>query len=340
MTVALVPEVGDTIVAINDFVVEHLPFQDVQRIVKRAQGDPVLLGVVTEEYVDENAKKPPSSFVQNIARTFSSVPDSSLAVKSFDADVRTVSSDDTKVIPQASVQKSPLRVKFRRFLRLHEEALIRLADSALEKVNEVPGLEESNNPEPTSNEAAAVEIMTQAIGFVPRIIRHNSDDTISQSHIHLNQILYSQQALLHSDDIMLNVGLSEPIQEIKEPNGTVKADLQVLGDEVLRMVAPTIDVATKLVEAAISMNVLRNMTNLASSKTASSLMPDQVPFSGTCEVQVLRSLGEWSGGIRVAEDSIHNAYCSLIESAEHYIYIENQFFISNTYGKAVRNRIG
>ncbi|KAL1549559.1 Phospholipase D zeta 2 [Salvia divinorum] len=28
------------------------------------------------------------------------------------------------------------------------------------------------------------------------------------------------------------------------------------------------------------------------------------------------------------EDSIHRAYCALIEEAEHFIYIENQFFIS------------
>ncbi|KAF9652544.1 phospholipase D [Thelephora ganbajun] len=50
---------------------------------------------------------------------------------------------------------------------------------------------------------------------------------------------------------------------------------------------------------------------------------------GTCRVQVVRSVCDWSHGV-LKEDSIQNAYCQLIREANHYIYIENQFFISNT----------
>ena len=63
-----------------------------------------------------------------------------------------------------------------------------------------------------------------------------------------------------------------------------------------------------------------------------------------------RSLSSWSGGICETEVSIQNAYIKLIEQAEHYIYIENQFFVttcnadkdsivSNQVGKALLDRI-
>ncbi|XP_062512561.1 phospholipase D1-like [Corticium candelabrum] len=57
-----------------------------------------------------------------------------------------------------------------------------------------------------------------------------------------------------------------------------------------------------------------------------------------CQTQVLRSCGEWSSGLP-PEQSILNAYISLIEQAEHFIYIENQFFITSLTG-SVGNEIG
>ncbi len=63
-----------------------------------------------------------------------------------------------------------------------------------------------------------------------------------------------------------------------------------------------------------------------------------------------RSLSAWSGGIYETESSIQNAYIQLIQQAEHYIYIENQFFVTtcdpikdsvckNQIGKALLERI-
>ncbi|KAG9042840.1 hypothetical protein FS837_010313 [Tulasnella sp. UAMH 9824] len=60
---------------------------------------------------------------------------------------------------------------------------------------------------------------------------------------------------------------------------------------------------------------------------------------GTCNVQVLRSVSDWSHGI-LPERSIQNAYIQMIREANHFIYIENQFFISNTGDKGpIENRI-
>jgi len=50
---------------------------------------------------------------------------------------------------------------------------------------------------------------------------------------------------------------------------------------------------------------------------------------GTVHAQVVRSSADWSSGILV-EHSIQNAYCEVIRNAQHFVYIENQFFITAT----------
>lgn len=46
---------------------------------------------------------------------------------------------------------------------------------------------------------------------------------------------------------------------------------------------------------------------------------------GTVNAQIVRSSADWSSGILV-EHSIQNAYSELIRNANHYVYMENQFF--------------
>ncbi|XP_043854121.1 LOW QUALITY PROTEIN: phospholipase D1 [Dromiciops gliroides] len=66
----------------------------------------------------------------------------------------------------------------------------------------------------------------------------------------------------------------------------------------------------------------------------------QVPESVHVTVQSLRSAADWSAGIKYHEESIHAAYVHVIENSKHYIYIENQFFISCADDKVVFNKIG
>lgn len=61
-------------------------------------------------------------------------------------------------------------------------------------------------------------------------------------------------------------------------------------------------------------------------------------FSPFCEVQVLRSISQWSGS-PLTETSIHTAYLDLIKSAKHFIYIENQYFISSMGGGSIKNQV-
>ncbi|KAI9839093.1 MAG: hypothetical protein M1837_002232 [Sclerophora amabilis] len=65
---------------------------------------------------------------------------------------------------------------------------------------------------------------------------------------------------------------------------------------------------------------------------------------GTVHAQIVRSSADWSSGI-LTEHSIQNAYSETIRNAQHFVYIENQFFITatgdeqapihNTIGKAI-----
>ncbi|CAK7204562.1 Phospholipase D1 [Sporothrix eucalyptigena] len=69
---------------------------------------------------------------------------------------------------------------------------------------------------------------------------------------------------------------------------------------------------------------------------------ESLGLSGTCEVQILRSASAWSLGITDVECSIQTAYISMIEESDHFVYMENQFFITSTETLNVKivNRIG
>ncbi|RDL38671.1 putative phospholipase D1 [Venustampulla echinocandica] len=64
------------------------------------------------------------------------------------------------------------------------------------------------------------------------------------------------------------------------------------------------------------------------------------PPSGV-SVQLVRSCTQWSNGVPL-EHSIANAYIEVIRNSKHFVYIENQFFITSTGDKQrpVKNKIG
>lgn len=68
------------------------------------------------------------------------------------------------------------------------------------------------------------------------------------------------------------------------------------------------------------------------------LVPRLPNNEGTCNVQLLRSVGKWSIGTKT-ESSIWNAYIDAIRNAHRFIYIENQFFIGSNAGDGVQNTI-
>ena len=70
-------------------------------------------------------------------------------------------------------------------------------------------------------------------------------------------------------------------------------------------------------------------------------LPTPARGAGTVRAQVIRSAADWSSGI-LTDHSIQNAYASIIRSAQHYVYIENQFFITATGDQQlpIRNTVG
>lgn len=67
--------------------------------------------------------------------------------------------------------------------------------------------------------------------------------------------------------------------------------------------------------------------------------PPSTETKGTGTCQILRQISEWSGSNGEVETSILQAYINLIQQAEHYIYIENQFFISSLAGNGIENEV-
>lgn len=70
---------------------------------------------------------------------------------------------------------------------------------------------------------------------------------------------------------------------------------------------------------------------------------ERLGMTGTCQIQMLRSCTTWSIGTpNKTECSIMNAYCYLIKNSQHFVYIENQFFISSCIveGTPIVNKIG
>lgn len=62
---------------------------------------------------------------------------------------------------------------------------------------------------------------------------------------------------------------------------------------------------------------------------------------GRVDCQLTRSSAKWSHNI-TTEHSIQNAYCEIIRNSKHFVYIENQFFITATGNdqKPVKNQVG
>ena len=62
-----------------------------------------------------------------------------------------------------------------------------------------------------------------------------------------------------------------------------------------------------------------------------------------CKCQIVRSYSRWSSGLSDTDDGIQEAYKQLISGAQHFIYMENQFFVSacgekdNVIGNTVVN---
>jgi len=56
-------------------------------------------------------------------------------------------------------------------------------------------------------------------------------------------------------------------------------------------------------------------------------------------ISTYRSASYWSTGCKIPERSVYKAYQMAIQRAEHYIFIENQFFISSINRASPKNKV-
>jgi len=68
-------------------------------------------------------------------------------------------------------------------------------------------------------------------------------------------------------------------------------------------------------------------------------VPRPAEAHGTMRAQIVRSAGPWSAGLDAPERSHYHAWIHAIASAHYYIYIEQQYFISDNVDSAVLNQV-
>ena len=107
---------------------------------------------------------------------------------------------------------------------------------------------------------------------------------------------------------------------------------------------PTSKTETYVQEKVSMMDRLRRLKNFGEHSEfefKNSVVPRISSSFFSHNVQVLRSAGNWSLGLHKnkVEKSIQIAYLELIDKANHFIYIENQFFISGLAGDPIQNKI-
>ncbi|VFR01732.1 unnamed protein product [Cuscuta campestris] len=122
---------------------------------------------------------------------------------------------------------------------------------------------------------------------------------------------------------------SIPLLLPQEANSRQASNLNNTQYDVIHRVDPLVDQITKQGDWWVTQEGTEFSDNLA----------DVGPRT-PCSCQIIRSVSQWSAGTRYTEDSIHTAHCSLIENAKHFVFIENQFFISGLSGdEIIQNRV-
>ncbi|KAJ3730986.1 phospholipase D [Lentinula guzmanii] len=140
-------------------------------------------------------------------------------------------------------------------------------------------------------------------------------------------------------------GLNKPEEDMYDRTKIPRMPWHDVGLQVVGQ--PTRDLARHFVQRWNYLLRIKNHT-----RTMPFLLPPpefkpgeltQMGLTGTCEMQICRSAGPWSMGTpsRI-EHSIQNAYLKAIQMSEHFVYFENQFFITSTVINDVKieNKIG
>ena len=130
----------------------------------------------------------------------------------------------------------------------------------------------------------------------------------------------------------------ENFKDIDEDHFLVPKQLETLGTKIAVATPPVDNKKKKSFYSELVNKIKKNKNNwfkdlFKANNQIETIINDKYVKKGSVpsNVQVLRSVGEWSLGLKSKESSILEAYYQLIENSKHYIFIENQFFISKSF---------
>lgn len=211
-------------------------------------------------------------------------------------------------------------------------------------------------------------LMPQNYMVIPRYMRRSPEIGIDREKVTINSnnfirqdyffsqspsqdipLLVPQEALLNAsnDDKKLN-GLDMSYNFLNKPNGVFRSLSSSLRKTKVEPLAPDMQMKGFVddmdLQNEMDVDVPKTDKWWETQEQGYQFVPgDEIGQVGpriSCHCQVVRSVSQWSAGTSGTEESIHSAYCSLIDRAEHFIYIENQFFLSGLSGdEFIQNRV-
>ena len=153
-------------------------------------------------------------------------------------------------------------------------------------------------------------------------------------------VVYSKQ---ESSGFLQNLGekniriFSEFLRGSLNPQPQAKKIVQQVPEEQIQHKAELEEKDTEKTKNELISKFNKGLGEVLLRKTKSEY--DFETLQATNECQLVRSAGLWSFGREETEASIHKAYIQEIQNAQHFVYIENQFFMSSTAGKTIKNQI-
>uniref|UniRef100_A0A8C4MHD5 Phospholipase n=1 Tax=Equus asinus asinus TaxID=83772 RepID=A0A8C4MHD5_EQUAS len=184
-----------------------------------------------------------------------------------------------------------------------------------------------------SSGSAAPQVIPQGLPGSPKL---NSSDTPDLSHNQLFWLGKDYSNLITKDWVQLD----RPFEDFIDRETTPRMPWRDVG--VVIHGPPARDLARHFIQrwnfTKAKYKTPMYPYLLPKSTSTANQLPFMLPGMQCATVQVLRSVDRWSAG--TLENSILNAYLHTIRESQHFLYIENQFFISCSDGRTVLNKVG
>ena len=170
-----------------------------------------------------------------------------------------------------------------------------------------------------------------------RTSKINSIYNIDNNEDDYNDILMNDSENPEDDNFDLNGRDSMMFNNFEDMQGVNNTNYKTLGEKVLNNIKSKIQ--NKYADFKSKHGRKSEEKKLKQKIILSEEVKDDT-ISSNFKIQALRSVCTWSIGLTTTEHSILEGYYKLIDNSKHYIYIENQFFISKPFSEEERYNSG